>query len=152
MCDPKMIPKMTQLGFPVSQNVLMKCGSEMNIFFCFRKFPDMPCMKRAYKDKRRRSTGQQPGAMSASRPADKPRVNRGFCSPAGLNRMSLVRASEEMFGTIVFDALGDTRDGFFLRGETCRRPMLPGSPCPAAPLCAARPDPPLACPGFGFDR
>ena len=46
---------------------------------------------------RRRSTRQQPGTKSASRPAYKPQVNRGFCSSAGLNRISLVRASGEVF-------------------------------------------------------
>ena len=44
--------------------------------FCF-KFPDMPCMKRVYRDKRCRSTGQQPGTKNAFRPAIKPLVNRG---------------------------------------------------------------------------
>ena len=53
---------------------------------------------------------------------------------------------------VVFDAFEDTREGCALREETCRRPSLPGSPCPAAPLCAARPDPPGVCSGFGFDR
>ena len=28
----------------------------------------------------------------------------------------------------------------------------PSPPCPAAPLCAALPNPPAVCPGFGFDR
>ena len=40
-------------------------------------FPDMPCMNRVYSDNKRRYTGQQPGTKSASRPADKPRMNRG---------------------------------------------------------------------------
>ena len=101
---------------------------------------------------RRRSTGQQPGTKSASRPADKPRVNRGFSSSAGVHRIFHFRASEEVFRTVVFDALEDTRDGCVLRGETRRRSILPGPPCPAAPLCAARPDPPVVCPGFGFGR
>ena len=39
-------------------------------------FPDMPCMKRVYRDKKRRSTGQQPGRKSAYRPGDKPVMNR----------------------------------------------------------------------------
>ena len=33
-----------------------------------------------------------------------------------------------------------------------RRPILPGPPRPVAPPCAARPDPPVVCLGFGFDR
>ena len=40
-------------------------------------FLDMPCMKRVSNEKRRRSTGRQPGTKSASHPADKPRINRG---------------------------------------------------------------------------
>ena len=43
-------------------------------------------MKRVYRDKRRRSTGQQPERKSASRPADKPRMNHwstaGFVPPS----------------------------------------------------------------------
>ena len=34
----------------------------------------------------------------------------------------------------------------------CRRPVMPVSPSPAAPLCAPRPDYPVVCPGFGLDR
>ena len=105
---------------------------------------------------RRRSTGQQPGTKSASRPADKPQINRlstgGFVPAFSLHRMSLVRTSEDMFTTGVFDALEDTSDGGVLRGESCRRPMLQGPLCPAAPLCAAGPDPPVVCLGFGLDK
>ena len=73
-----------------------------------------------------------------------------FVPAFGLHRISLVRASEMMFKTVVFDALEDTSDGGVLRGET-RWPILLDPPCPAAPLCAARPDPPVVFPGFGFD-
>ena len=34
---------------------------------------------------RRRYTGQQPGTKGASRPCDKPVINRGFCSSIGLH-------------------------------------------------------------------
>ena len=57
-----------------------------------------------------------------------------------------------MFRTVVLDALEDTSDGCVLRGEKFRRSILPGPPCPAAPLCAARPEPPLVCPGFRIER
>ena len=57
-----------------------------------------------------------------------------------------------MFRTVVFDALEGTRDGCVLREQTRRRLTLLGPPRPAAPPCAARPDPPVVCPGFGFDR
>ena len=63
-------------------------------------FPDMFCMKRVYRDTKRRYTGQQPGTKSAFRPGDKPVVNRGFCSSVGLHTISLVRASEESFRTV----------------------------------------------------
>ena len=75
-----------------------------------------------------------------------------FVPAFGLNRISLVRASEELFRTFVLDALGEPGDGCVLRRETLRRSTLPGPPCPAAPLCAARPDPPVVCPSFGFDK
>ena len=69
-------------------------------------------MNRVYIDKkRRRFTGQQPGKKSASRPSDKPRINRGstadFVPAFGLHRVSLVRASGEAFKRCVFDALGE---------------------------------------------
>ena len=48
----------------------------------------------------RRFTGQQPWTKSGLRPADKPVVNRGFCSPIGLHRISFGRASEESFRTV----------------------------------------------------
>ena len=57
-----------------------------------------------------------------------------------------------MFWTVVLDALENTSDGCVPRGETRRRSILPGPPCPAAPLSAARPDPPVVCPGFGLDK
>ena len=70
----------------------------------------------------------------------------------GSHGISFVRASEELFTTVVFDALGCTRDGCVLRKQTRRHPILPGLPRPAAPPCAARPDPPVVCPGFGFHK
>ena len=106
-------------------------------------FPDMPCMKRVYKDKRRRSTGRRPGTKSASRPAD-------FHPRFGLHKILVVSASGETFRRLVFDALGGTRDACLLGELFCRRPVLPG-PAPP-PRRAPRLDPPVVCPGFGFDR
>ena len=40
-------------------------------FNSIRKFLDMPCMKRDYRDKKASSTGRQPGTKSASRHAAK---------------------------------------------------------------------------------
>ena len=61
------------------------------------------------------------------------RLSTGDFVPAfGLHRISLVRASGEMFKRRVFDALGGTRV-LFLLGELF---------CPTAPSCpAVRPDP-----------
>ena len=86
--------------------------------------------------KRRRSTGWQQGTKSASRPAatpvmncgwisrqprvnrestaGQPRVNRWFCSSAGLHRILLVRTSGETLKQRFFDALENTVDLCFL--------------------------------------
>ena len=42
----------------------------------FYSFPNMPCMKKVYKDKKRRCIAQLPGTKSGCRPADKPLINR----------------------------------------------------------------------------
>ena len=47
-----------------------------------------------------------PGMKSASRPGGEPVVNRGFCSSAGLNRNSFVRACAGTFSE--FSLLGKT--------------------------------------------
>ena len=65
-----------------------------------------------------------------------PRVNRTFCSHIGLHRTSLVRASEESFRTVLYDALGGTRDGCPL-GESFGVPSCFSPPRHAAPPCAA---------------
>ena len=82
--------------------------------------------------------------------ADRPLVKRSLCSPISLNRVSLARASGEMFRRRVFDALEGTRDACLLGELFCRRPVLPD---PASPPRHAlpRPDPPAICPGFRFD-
>ena len=46
---------------------------------------------------------------------------------------SLVRASEESFKTVVFEALGDKRDACFLGGQTRRRPVRFGPARPGHP-------------------
>ena len=40
-----------------------------------------------------------------------------------------------MFGTVVFDAMEGNGDGFFLRKQTRRRPILPGLPRRTRPAC-----------------
>ena len=79
------------------------------------------------------------------------RLSTAYCVPAfGLNEILLVRASGEMFQRRVFDVLGGTRDACLLGELFCRHPVPPR---PAPPLRRApRPDPPVVCLGFGFDR
>ena len=104
-------------------------------------FPDRPCMKKVYKDKKR------DGPLSS---AYQPVVNRPLCSSIDLNGISLVRASGGTFRRCVFDVLKGMRDAYLLGEMFCRRPVLPG----LAPLLryAPRPDLPVVCPGFGFDK
>ena len=110
----------------VHVNLFMQ-GMCKNIFF----MPGMPEKqvgpghalheKGLERKERRRSTGQQPGRKSASRPGDEPVVNRGFCSSIGLHRISLVRASGESLRRRVFDALENTRVslGIDPQGSVC---------------------------------
>ena len=73
--------------------------------------------------------------------------------PIGLHRISFVRASENMFRTIVYDALGCKRDGCVLGEPTLRHPVLPGPALPRRPaLCPPRTTPPVVCPGIGFNK
>ena len=95
---------------------------------------------------KRRYIGQQPGKKSGRRPADKPLVNRGFCSSIDLHRISYVRASDQSFRTVVPDALGKRGVGCPLGEPTRRRPVLPG---PVPPRRAPpRRDPPVVYPGL----
>ena len=68
----------------------------------------------------------------------------------GLHRVLLVRAFGETFSRRVFDALEGTRDACLLGVLFCWRLVLPGAAPP--PRRAPRPDSPVVCPGFGFDR
>ena len=58
-------------------------------------------------------------------PCRQPLVIRTLCSLSGLNRVSLVRAVEQTFRTVVFDALGGKKVGYLLGRPTRRRPVLP---------------------------
>ena len=84
----------------------------------------------------------------------KPDINRSstrhFVLAFGLNKILLARASDETFERCVLDALVGTRDACLLGGLFCRRPILT-DPAPP-PRRALRPDPPVVCSGFGFDR
>ena len=118
----------------------------------------MPCMKRAYRGKRAAAhwsaARNEERFSSRDKAANQPLTNRlstgDFVPAFGLYRISLVRASGETFRRLVFDASGGTRDACLLGDLFCRRPVLAG---PAPPPCRAlRLDPPVVCPGFGFDR
>ena len=92
---------------------------------------------------------------SASRPVDKPRMNRlstaDFVPAFGLYRISLVRASGGTFKRPVFDALGGPRVACLLGELFCwHHPVLPDPARP--PRRMPRPDPPVVCPGFGPDK
>ena len=116
-------------------------GRQTDVVFIPR-FPDMACMRKVVtRTKKRRSTREQPGTKSGRRPAHKPGVKCSLCSSIGLQKISFVRASDETFRTVVYDALGGKREGYFLGGPTRRRPVLPrpASPRPAVPPCAAPP-------------
>ena len=64
--------------------------------------------------------------------ADNPRVNRWLCSPIGLHRISVVRASEETSTTFAFDS------------PERQRTVLPwANRSVGVPFCPALPSPPL---------
>ena len=76
--------------------------------------------------------------------ADKPQVNRWFCSSINLHGLSCVCASGESFRTVVFDALGGGQEGRLFPGRTdlpIGVPSYPAPPRPAAPPCAVPPRP-----------
>ena len=79
--------------------------------------------------------------------ADKPRVNRTFCSPIGLCGFSFVRACAGSLGTVVHDA----RCPGGRKGRLSPK-LAKGRLSPSHPAAPPRPDPPVICPGFGFDK
>ena len=104
---------------------------------------------KVYKEKRRRSTGQLPGAKNASGPADTMLINRlstAACVPPSVYIVfRLFVVLEKRLG-VFFDASEGTGDTCLLGDLFCRRPILPGSaPLPSR---APRPDPSVVCPVF----
>ena len=77
-----------------------------------------------------------------------PKLNRWFCSPIGLHRISFVRASEESFKTGVFDALEKSPR----RTDPSASRPAKARPAPPPHHASPRPDPPVICLGFGFDK
>ena len=131
-------PGMKRASRPAGNRSLTSTGRPLNGVVCDRKhrlsgrtpdlFPDMPCMKRVYRDKKASvhwSAARK--KKSASRLGDKPLTNRlsttNFVPAFGLHRILLVRASGETFRRRVFDALGGTRDACLLGVLFCRRPV-----------------------------
>ena len=112
-------------------------------------FPDTPCMKRAYKEKeasvhwsapRKKERVSSRGYVNQTSTGRQPDVNRsstGRFVPLriGLHWTSFVRASEQTFRTVVYDAREGNKDGYLLGGPLRRRPVLTGPA--AAPPCAA---------------
>ena len=111
-------------------------------------------MKRVYRDKKASVHWSAARTKSASRPVDKPRINRSstadFVPAFGLHNISLVRASGGTFRRRFHDALESTRVLCLLGEQFCWHPV-PRDPAPP-PRCAPRPDLPVVCPGFGLDR
>ena len=112
----------------------------------------MLCMKRVYRDNRRRYTGQQPATKSVRGPAAKPRMNCGStvrCVPPpvyiGFPLFVLAkRRSGELF-TVPWRARGTVA---FRADRNVGTLFCPGSPRFAVRYAPCRPDPPVVCPGF----
>ena len=83
---PHAAPRRLKMFFCRTGSSLPKCRIASVASWCSHEhtvvfptfFPDMPYIKRFFtRTKRLGSTGRQPGTKSASRPADKPVINRG---------------------------------------------------------------------------
>ena len=111
-------------------------------------------MKKIYSD-----IGQQPGTKSGRLPADKPVINRlstaGFVLPSVTIGFPFVLASGGSFMTVSSMPWGIRGSVVSWGNRPIGAPSYPAPPRLAAPLpCCAppRPDPPVVCPGFGFDN
>ena len=82
-----------------------------------------------------RYTGQQPATKSARGPIDKLLVNRRFCSPTGVHRISFVRPCEESFRTVFYIALVGQRGRWLPRPPKCRHFVRPSVAPPRRPPC-----------------
>ena len=126
-------------------------------FWMLSKFPDTPCMKSVAKTNRRPYICLQPGMKSGCRPTDKLFINT--LSTAGQPRVLfflqftwefLCSCLHRNVQDILVRCPGCTKKVCVLPEQNRSCPTLPSPPQPAAWLCAARPDPPVVCPGFGF--
>ena len=124
-------------------------------------FPDMPCVKKnSRRQKRHRSTGQQPGTKSKCGPTDKPVVRRRSCSSMRLRSYCLRSCFRRDVEDGCSHCLGVESERTCL-GRTAlpRLRPAPAPPCtaPPRPAALARRAPPrpslyMGCPCFGFDK
>ena len=83
--------------------------------------------------------------------AGQPRVNRTFCSSAGLHRISFFVLAKKRPGQLLMVPWGA------IEGRLASEATKMSAPCsaqlrPARPSALRRADPPVVCPGFGLDR
>ena len=129
--------------------------------YIFKLFPGHALPEKGLQTlKRRRSTGQQPGTQSASRPAFKPLINRG--STTGQPLISFLRRFKIRIRLFVLPKRRSGQCSRFAGGQegglfpgwidpTATRPTLP-RPASLPRRAPPRPDRPVVCPGFGFDK
>ena len=108
----------------------------------YRKFLDMPCKERVYRDKKRRSTGQLPGRHNVCEPVLKrgctgcqPQVNHFLVLPSdniGFRFVCFWKNVERTY----FRSLENTVDFCFLGKVFHWHPILPDPP--DAPMRPAR--------------
>ena len=114
----------------------------------------MPCIKRFAGAKRGRSTGQQPATKSGHRPADKSRINLSFLLVVFFYRFKSDFAGWCFWRDVQATCLRCL--GLYGRHLSPERNVLsafhPASTAPKLRRVPPRPDPPVECPGFRFDR
>ena len=117
------------------------------------RFPDKLCMKRVYSDKTRRSTGQQPRLKSGFRSTGKLLVNPGFFPQSVYIGFRLFVPLARGSGQSCSMALGGQGTVVSWANRSVGAPSCPAPPYHCRPFRAPpRPDEPVVCPGFGFDR
>ena len=94
---------------------------------------------------------------SASRPADNPRINRwsnmGYVPPSVWMGFPLFVLPKRGPRRVAFDSPERQRTVLSWANRSVGVPLCSAPAIPAIPPCAQpRPDPPVVCPGFGFDK
>ena len=118
-----------------------------------RVFPGNTMHETSTKTNKPRHTGQQPGTKIGRRPADRQVVDRPMCSPIGL-KFDFVCPC---FGRVVQDRFLRCSGGHEGRLSPRRSDPSTSRPAPHRPTLPPHrvppcPDPPVVCPGFGFDK